>query len=445
MRTLQQQLQDLADWCAGLAIPDGSREEQFPHPALRSGWFAVAEMKEVDDIPGFRERLLAMARPAMIGYDDGLRLYERMTRVIPSDKRPFRSLAEIAADLPPLKWLWKSWLASGKLNMLVAPPGAGKSMVALELAGRVMRGHPWPDYTDSEFAPSKVIYVDGENIPEVHNARAEAWGLPTDNLFMLLPDEEDGLVDLGTTKYQELLIQMVFRLKPALVIVDSLGAVMSKGENAVEDVRKVLGFLAMLAQQYEVAVLAIHHLRKGPAGQSGAPDLIDQDQIRGSTHIVATFRSVIGLSQVQTGPKPDANSPRKLHIIKSNLAAHPEPLGVDFEPVKWTEHVCPVYSMKAPEPYVEPAARTAAQEWLLNYLADAGKPVSSGEVVAAAKVEGFSRASLYRARAVLEGEIVSTGVSKALGACWLLAGQAPDCLTVSLSQAPQPVLPEQTV
>jgi hypothetical protein len=73
----------------------------------------------------------------------------------------------------------------------------------------------------------------------VRNARAVAWGLPRERLYMLLAEEEDILIDLSGQKYQELLAQMVYRLEPALVIVDSLGAVMGKGENAVEDVRGV--------------------------------------------------------------------------------------------------------------------------------------------------------------------------------------------------------------
>ena len=41
-------------------------------------------------------------------------------------------------------------------------------------------------------------------------------------------------------------------------------------------------------------------------------------------------RSVLGLSLIQTGPEPDRNGPRRLEVVKTNLARYPEPLGVEF-------------------------------------------------------------------------------------------------------------------
>ena len=193
------------------------------------------------------------------GYPNGPALVGRIERTIPNTvERPFRSLAEIAEDLRPVEWLWPNWLPLGMITLLAARPGTGKSLVALDVAHRIITGQAWPDgtgmpdvvmrgardgatacdgVTDDGTAtvaggtggPRPVIYIDGENIAEVHNARAVAWGLPREHLYMLLADEEDVLLDLSGTKYQELLTQMVYRLKPALVIVDSLGAVMGKG------------------------------------------------------------------------------------------------------------------------------------------------------------------------------------------------------------------------
>ncbi len=206
-----------------------------------------------------------------------------------------------------------------------------------------------------------MIYIDGENIPQVHNERAVAWGLPREKLYMLLPDEEEMLIDLNTHEDQEILAQMVYRLEPSLVIVDSLGAVMGTGENAVEDVRELLGFLSGLAQHHGAGVLLIHHLRKSTGGQLPLFDTVDPDQIRGSGHITAMARVAWGLTTVQTGARPDPNGPRKLQVIKSNLARHPDPLGITLEPLPGGEHVRVVYDQEAPEAYKEPTERDAAE------------------------------------------------------------------------------------
>jgi hypothetical protein len=422
MRTLQHQLQDIADWIAGLELDPKPTAADFADGPLRAAWYAITNIPWNDQPRLYRDFCLSAMRPAMAGYPNGPQLYDRVQRVIPyTDDRPFRSLAEIAPDLQPVQWLWPNWLPLGMITLLAAKPGAGKSLIALDLAHRIISGQSWPDGSPGPAAGRNVIYIDSENIPQVHNERAVAWGLPREHLYMLLPGEEDILVDLSSYRHQEILAQMVYRLEPALVIVDSLGAVMGKGENAVEDVRALLGFLAGLAQHHSTGILLIHHLRKSTGGQLPLFESIDPDQIRGSGHITAMSRVAWGLTTVQTGPKPDKNGPRKLEVIKSNLARLPDPLGITLEPLPDGDHVRVVYDADAPEPYREPTERDSAAEWLLEYLETAGKPVSPKEVIAAAQEAGHGRATIYRVRESLKDEIVNTSGRRAPGNCWKLA------------------------
>ena len=168
-------------------------------------------------------------------------------------------------------------------------------------------------------------------------------------------------------------------------------------------------------------MLLIHHLRKSTGGQLPLFETIDPDQIRGSGHITAMSRVAWGLTTVQTGARPDPNGPRKLQVIKSNLARHPDPLGIVLEPLPGGEHVRVVYDQEAPEPYKEPTERDAAGEWLLDYLEAAGKPVPPKVVIAAAKEAGFGRSTIYTAREELKDEIVNTAGRRSAGNCWRLA------------------------
>src|SRR5215212_11478692 len=44
-----------------------------------------------------------------------------------------------------VSWLWKPYLARGKLAILDGDPGTGKSFVALDVAARLSRGGFFPD------------------------------------------------------------------------------------------------------------------------------------------------------------------------------------------------------------------------------------------------------------------------------------------------------------
>ena len=51
-----------------------------------------------------------------------------------------------ATDITPasVQWLWKPYIARGKLAILDGDPGTGKSFVALDLAARLSRGTIMP-------------------------------------------------------------------------------------------------------------------------------------------------------------------------------------------------------------------------------------------------------------------------------------------------------------
>lgn len=430
MRKLADQIQDLADWINGIEF-DKPEPDAFAAGALRAAWTAVAYLGYTGDERQYRELCLSALRPVLAGFPNGQALYDRIARAHTSTTaRPFPSLAEIADDLPPVQWAWTNWLPIGMLTLLAARPGTGKSLVALDLAQRIIAGDPWPDGSPMTRPGAPVIYVDGENVPQILNERAVKWQMDRSNLYLMLPDDDDIILDLSLPRYQDKLAEMAYRIEPALIVVDSLGSIMGKGENAIEDVRQILAFLAGLGSQNGCATLLIHHLRKGSSGQLSLLDTVDIDQIRGSGHIAAMSRIAWGLTAIQTGPEPNRNGPRKLEVIKTNLCRYPEALGITLEPLPDGDAVKLIYDLKAPERYQEPTIGDEAGSWLLGYLEDAAAPVKPGDAVAAAAAEGYSRAMIYRARDVLSDQILNTKGRKSKGNCWALAATidapAPD-------------------
>lgn len=316
----------------------------------------------------------------------------------------YPSLEAIEGDLTPIEWLWKGWIPLGMVTLMGAAPGVGKSFLCLDLARRVIHAERWPDGQDGT-PRANVLYVDAENVPQIMNARAKSWRMNRSKLFLMTPDLDD-ILDFSQEKYRDRLTQMVAQIEPGLVIVDSLSSISSKGENNVEDVRQLLSFLNMIAREYVTAMVIIHHLRKHTGAQMQLFDLSLED-FRGSSHIAAMARSVIGVSIVQTQANTDRNGPRKVEIIKTNLGPYPDGLGFQFAPGA-EEGVVLRWDMKAPAAYKEPTQLDECEEWLEDFLKEIGKPIRPKDVIKAGKEEGFSQAMIYRARKTLRVHIKNT-------------------------------------
>lgn len=332
----------------------------------------------------------------------------------------YPSLEELAKDLRPIEWVWRGWIPRGMITLLGAVPGAGKSFLALDLAKRVIQGDQWPDGQPNLAKRRNIVYVDAEQVPQLANERALSWGMPRDRIYFLLPEADD-MIDFGLPRYRDQLTEMVAQLTPELVILDSLSSISSKGENNVEDVRLVMGFLNVLAQEYGIGLVLIHHLRKG--SNNGQMKLWDVsiDDFRGSGHIIAMARSVLGLSVVQTSPDADRNGPRKVEVIKTNLGPYADPLGFEIAPL----HPTGAYLRwgDAPESYKEPTKEDSCKEWLEDLLRNAKDGMKPKDVVDLGEEAGFSRALVYRAREELKAVVKNTTGRKNPENVWVWMGK----------------------
>jgi hypothetical protein len=372
---------------------------------------------------------------AVEGLEDGHHLATSLVDLLPGDEAftPFPSLAEISGQFPPVDWLWPSWIPRGLLTLFGGAPGAGKSLVALDLARRIIHGEPFPDGAPVPCPGSNVLIVDAEGTPALLDQRARAWDLDRHRLFLMLAPNPGALVDLAHPQQQLLLIKMCRSLRPALVVIDSLAAATTRGETSLQGARALLGFLSAVASRGRLAMLVVHHLRKPRrSGHAVSAPQVVGDDLRGSSHLSAAARSVLALSlparplaspllpvpgpaspgelaSAGTSHPPGFDGLRRLEVVKTNLCRHPPPLGLIFEgedvPVptlRYTEYV---------EPPPPPTQADLCARWLLQYLATAGAPVRPADVVRAAAEAGFPRRTVYRARQALAGAIVDLGNS----------------------------------
>ena len=366
---------------------------------------------------------------------------------------PYLSLHQIADRFPPVDWLWPSWIPRGMLTLLGGGPGVGKSLVALDLARRIIHDDPFPDGApcpEPVEGPSpggNVLIVDAENTPALLNQRAQAWDIDRRRLFLMLAPYPSRSIDLAEPAQQLHLIKMVDKTRPALVVIDSLAGAAASGETSLHGARALLSYLSSIAREANLALLVIHHLRKRARSRRSNLHQVIADDLRGSSHISAAARSVLALSPCPEpvegpgrpapfpippapvlpkgskgltaaaastpSPSPPPAERRRLEVIKTNLCRRPTPLGLLFQ----GENV-PVPALSySPfdetwlEPPSQPTQTDLCARWLLDFLAQAGTPVRPADLLRAAAEQGFSQPTLYRARRALADSIVELGSS----------------------------------
>ncbi len=146
-------------------------------------------------------------------------------------------------------------------GLLLGPPKAGKSFLALGLALAVAQGVPWGRFSTRK---GRVLYVQVDTSPatwrtQLCGVQAHHGPLPPG---VLTPDPRTvpRPVDLGRKECREWLADALDEAKPLLVILDVLREFHRGDENDSTAMREVGDSLEPLARK--CALLVLHHTRK---------------------------------------------------------------------------------------------------------------------------------------------------------------------------------------
>jgi hypothetical protein len=318
----------------------------------------------------------------------------------------FRS---IASRISSLSWLWPSWIPNGMVTILAAAPGAGKSLVALDLARRIIHGSAFPDGAPPPSPARHVLLVDAEGSLSLLRHRVEAWGINPDRLFLMLSPTHTQVFSLETAEQMMRLFNLCRDIHPALVIIDALASAAPRSESSSRAARDFLGALSVIAHQFNLAMLVIHHLRKHNPSAFDLPRRVTAADVRGRGNLIASARSVLALSPLSSAGSPaDRNGPRRFEVIKSNLCPLPPSLSLTIESGSAAPALQYAPVVEAPPP---PTHQDLCAQWLLGFLAAAPGPVRPADVIAVAAAAGFPEATLYRARRALGPFIRDVGNS----------------------------------
>lgn len=309
------------------------------------------------------------------------------------------------SDVQPetVRWLWPGRIAMGKLTLLCGDPGLGKSFVTLDLAARVSSGAPWPDLPLLPNSTGGVVLLSAEDDladtirPRLDAAEADVSRIAAiQGVRRVLPTGQSQESDFDLTEDLAALEEAITRTPDCrLVVIDPLTAYLGKTDSHKNaEVRAVLARLFELAARRRVALLAVTHLNK-------ANTLPAIYRAMGSLAFVAAARAVWAAVR----DEQDETGQRRLFVpIKNNLGADDSGLAYALGPAGDTARV-----MWEPEPVDmraddamnggrKPVVREDAGQFVLDTLTANGGDMLSADLTEAAKADGISERTLWRAR-----------------------------------------------
>lgn len=177
---------------------------------------------------------------------------------------PVKRACDLADSAGQPKWLIEGLWADQAVGILGGEPKCCKSFLALDMAVSVASGAACLRRF-RVFRTAPVLLFPAEDALSVVRQRLEgicaAAHTRLDALPIYVITAPRLLLDLPQDREQ--LQETVARIKPALLILDPFIRLHRSDENASKEVAPLLGYLRQLQREFNVAVLLVHHVRKG--------------------------------------------------------------------------------------------------------------------------------------------------------------------------------------
>jgi hypothetical protein len=308
------------------------------------------------------------------------------------------------------EWLWRPYLARGRITILDGEPGVGKSHFATDLAARLSRG-VLPD-GQSLARPNVTLILSAEGDPsEAVRPRLIAAG--ADLSKVILAGTGGGMSLPQLPQCTDAIGRAIREHAVDLAILDPISAFLPREfTTSHQRVRDGLALLAGVARDTGCAILLVRHLTRGANAARGL----------GGSALFGLARTAMLVAR-----HPEEPGLRVLAMTKAHLGPPPPALGfrlIDGESgsrVEW----CGGVDLSAEEASVSQARqwsqrpRERAAEFLLAALANG--PVAVAELAKLTAERGIAWRTLERARRHLKVSTKWVKEGSAAGWHWRLA------------------------
>jgi putative DNA primase/helicase len=339
------------------------------------------------------------------------------------------SLNLISADSlkpEPIRWLWRGWLAHGKLHVLAGAPGTGKTTSAMSIAASVSGGRALPCGQRPD--RGTVVIWSGEDDPaDTLIPRLIAAGADLSRVRFVGDFYQDGQrVPFDPARDVPKLATAIAGIDDvALLIVDPLVSAVSGDSHKNAEVRRGLAPLVELAAKIDAALLGITHYSKGTQGRDPL------ERVSGSLAFGALARVVMGTVKQET----EDGQPQRMLLAraKSNIGPDGGGFAYTIEQVVLPEHGDLIASRIAWGEAVEGTARDLLAEpdagdvategrdaaaWLRDLLSEG--PMAAKEVQAATRSAGLAWRTVQRATRSAGVETRREGFGRSARYVWRL-------------------------
>lgn len=214
--------------------------------------------------------------------------------VTPSTRpRTRRAILQRFSEVEPesLRWLWSGRILSGMLTVVTGNPAGGKSFLMADMVARVTTGSEWPDSADNDGAGDVILVNVEDAVAVVQRPRLDAAGADVKRVRRIQRVEltaGDDVIEersFSIMDAAEVLRSAVEQLeRPRLIILDPLAAFLAGvRSNDQGDIRAAFSPMVQLAEDFDVAIVFVHHNRKSAGSHSS-------ERMAGSLQIGATVR-----------------------------------------------------------------------------------------------------------------------------------------------------------
>lgn len=241
--------------------------------------------------------------------------------------------------IPPRPWIYGRRLLEGRVSVLVAPPGVGKSTLTIQDAIAIAMGTSWSG--DDVHKPGPVwLYNNEDDMDEMHRRIAAAainMDVPlqdlgqrlylnsgTDRPLVVARQTPQGIV--VATPDVEACIQHIKANGIRALIVDPFVETHTVEENDNQQIKEVAVLFRTIAQQAGCAVLLVHHTSKPPGGAADG-HIGNANSARGAGSLIGVARvaeTLFGMTEKDAARLAVGEDERHLYVrldgAKANLS-----------------------------------------------------------------------------------------------------------------------------
>lgn len=335
---------------------------------------------------------------------------ERDLPHLPIEGEPWRE-----DELEKRMWLAPGYLMEGSVTIMAGAPAAGKSLIACGYACALSLGTAWGRFRPAGQMRVSIVNVEDDDIEQKKRLSAVLRQFPSKGpadlngwLVRIQPDkspllvkwvvDEEGAYEIVPTLLMLALIEHIKIWQPKVLFIDPMAEIHNGEENRNEIVKALVAYFRVLAKTYRLAVVLVHHVRKGSEEHAGKADAVrGGGAISAAARVVLTCMPMTEKDADQVGVDPKARfSFTRVDGAKLNYG----PMGTTDWYVKEVIPLDNGEDTPAAVPWRAPPALAVSPEVLADLCAALARGVDHQPYSPRMSSDARSIRSLFRSRGV---------------------------------------------